>query len=392
MRVFLHDAGMRNNLLPLTYFKSIGELRIGILTQQESWAKAIGDSVELYSENTIIAEGEEILVIYAGLIATPRVVEQVATLERDKRLSCNVTLAARFYNDGRTSLHWDNLTALKNQELVIGDDVRIVTRPWHIFQQAQAAIEVDFEHITAGRTSAPLDPSVRIYGNHRIFLESGAQAIDCTLNTHGGIIYVGRGAEIMEGAAIRGTFALGEHSVVKMGAKIYGATTVGPECKVGGELSNVSIQSYSNKAHDGFIGNTVIGSWCNLGADTNCSNLKNTYEQVKIWSEVEGHYTSTGLQFCGLFMGDHSKTGINTMLNTGTSIGAFCNIFGSGFPRTWIPPFSWGGAAGFETQNIEQALRTARMVMARRGCELSKEAEDAAYKLYFEVLQNKKKQ
>ncbi|MGP1363388.1 MAG: glucose-1-phosphate thymidylyltransferase, partial [Bacteroides sp.] len=172
----------------------------------------------------------------------------------------------------------------------------------------------------------------------------------------------------------------------------YGATTIGPECKVGGELSNVSIQSYSNKAHDGFIGNAVIGSWCNLGADTNCSNLKNTYEQVKIWSEVEGHYISTGLQFCGLFMGDHSKTGINTMLNTGTSIGAFCNIFGSGFPRTWIPPFSWGGAAGFETQNIEQALRTARIVMARRGCELSKEAEDAAYKLYFEVLQNTKKQ
>ncbi|MGP1362748.1 MAG: putative sugar nucleotidyl transferase, partial [Bacteroides sp.] len=213
MRVFLHDAGMRNNLLPLTYFKSIGELRIGILTQQESWAKAIGDSVELYSENTTIAEGEEILVIYAGLIATPRVVAQVATLERGKRLSCDVTLAARFYNKGRTSLHWDNLTALKKQELVIGDDVRIVTHPWHIFQQAQAAIEVDFERITAGRTSAPLDPSVRIYGNHRIFLESGAQAIDCTLNTHSGSIYIGRGAEIMEGAAIRGTFALGEHSV-----------------------------------------------------------------------------------------------------------------------------------------------------------------------------------
>lgn len=382
MRILLHDANKTQQLLPLTYFKEISELRFGILTQCESWALALAQPVESYRKSSL-QNGEDIILIDAGLLPTQELLNQLSALPRQTRFSHEgVTLAAHLIYNENNPISWDNLALLPEYKYNAAEPIAKIERPWHIFQHADLAIRLDFARIVADRKSAPLDPSVQIFGSYPFFAEQGAKATACTLNTNEGPVYLGADSEIMEGAHIRGTFALGAHSVVKMGAKIYGATTIGPHCKIGGELANVNFQSYSNKAHDGFIGNAVIGSWCNLGADTNCSNLKNTYEEVKVWSEAEQRFQKTGTQFCGLLMGDHSKTGINTMLNTGTTIGAFCNIFGGGFPRTWIPPFSWGGSAGFQLHNIETALTTARAVMARRQCLLTEEQEQAARKLH----------
>ncbi len=387
MRIFLHDANRTRHLLPLTYFKAICELRFGILTQLESWTLALSTPVENYT--TSAPNVEECILIDSGLLASQALVEQISALPQQTRLvHRDVTLAAHLAKNNESASEWDNLSSLPSIEFQDSAAPVLISRPWHIFQHADLAIRLDFARIVTNRKSAPLDASVQVFGSYPLFAEEGAKATACTFNTNEGPIYLGAGAEVMEGAHIRGTFALGAHSVVKMGAKIYGATTLGPHCKVGGELANVNFQSYTNKAHDGFIGNAVIGSWCNLGADTNCSNLKNTYEEVKVWSEVEQRFIKTGTQFCGLFMGDHSKTGINTMLNTGTCIGAFCNIFGDGFPRTWIPPFSWGGSAGFKTHDLETALNTARAVMARRECTLSEQQEQAARKLHNTLANN----
>jgi len=376
-----------DNLLPLTYFKHIGELRFGILTQLESWQLALGEKVELFYEGDVLPP--DATFIYAGLLTDPQIVDRVKKLPHATKLEGTIggecAVLAYHTPTAETS---ENVNLAQAAKTVLDPDeiIYCVTRPWHIFQYAAQAIRWDFERLTAGRKSAALDASVRTFGKYPIFVEEGAQLWDCTLNASEGVIYIGAQAEVMEGVHIRGSFALGEHSVVKMGAKIYGATTIGPHCKVGGELANVNIQSYSNKAHDGFIGNSVIGSWCNLGADTNSSNLKNTYEEVRVWSVAENTFVPTGTQFCGLLMGDHSKTAINTMLNTGTVIGAFCNIFGGGFPRTWIPPFSWGGSAGFRPHDIKTALETARRVMARRSISLSQEMEEAARKLHTQTV------
>lgn len=387
MRIFLHDANRTRHLLPLTYFKAICELRFGILTQLESWTLALSTPVENYT--TSDPSVEECILIDSGLLASQALVEQISALPKQTRLvHRDVTLAIHLAKNDESASGWDNLSSLPSIEFQDSVAPVLISRPWHIFQHADLAIRLDFARIVTNRKSAPLDASVQVFGSYPLFAEEGAKATACTFNTNEGPIYLGAGAEVMEGAHIRGTFALGAHSAVKMGAKIYGATTLGPHCKVGGELANVNFQSYTNKAHDGFIGNAVIGSWCNLGADTNCSNLKNTYEEVKVWSEVEQRFIKTGTQFCGLFMGDHSKTGINTMLNTGTCIGAFCNIFGGGFPRTWIPPFSWGGSAGFKTHDLETALNTARAVMARRECTLSEQQEQAARKLHNTLANN----
>lgn len=387
MRIFLHDANRTRHLLPLTYFKAICELRFGILTQLESWTLALSTPVENYTTSELNLE--ECILIDSGLLASQALVEQISALPQQTRLvHRDVTLAAHLAKNNESASEWDNLSSLPSIEFQDSAAPVLISRPWHIFQHADLAIRLDFARIVTNRKSAPLDASVQVFGSYPLFAEEGAKATACTFNTNEGPIYLGAGAEVMEGAHIRGTFALGAHSVVKMGAKIYGATTLGPHCKVGGELANVNFQSYTNKAHDGFIGNAVIGSWCNLGADTNCSNLKNTYEEVKVWSEVEQRFIKTGTQFCGLFMGDHSKTGINTMLNTGTCIGAFCNIFGGGFPRTWIPPFSWGGSAGFKTHDLGTALNTARAVMARRECTLSEQQEQAARKLHNTLTNN----
>jgi UDP-N-acetylglucosamine diphosphorylase/glucosamine-1-phosphate N-acetyltransferase len=239
--------------------------------------------------------------------------------------------------------------------------------PWDIFQKNGQALLDDFNLLTNHRKSAPVSKTNNILGKHNIFLEEGAKMEFATVNAEKGPVYIGKDAEIMEGSVIRGPLAMCEHSVLKLAAKIYGPTTLGPYCKVGGEVNNTVFIGYSNKAHDGFLGNSVIGEWCNLGADTNNSNLKNNYTEVKLWNYVEEKFVPTGLQFCGLIMGDHSKCGINTMFNTGTVIGINANIFGEGFPRNFIPSFSWGGVKGFKEYNREKAYEVAEKVMQRRN-------------------------
>ncbi|MBQ1695626.1 MAG: glucose-1-phosphate thymidylyltransferase, partial [Bacteroidales bacterium] len=232
-------------------------------------------------------------------------------------------------------------------------------------------INKDFELLTAGRKSRPLSATNVSFGKCPVFVEEGCSIECATLNTNDGPIYIGANAEVMEGANIRGPFALCEHGVLKMGAKMYGDTTVGPWCKVGGELSNVVFFGYSNKAHDGFLGNSVVGEWCNFGADSNNSNLKNNYAEVKLWNYDTQKFENTGLQFCGLVFGDHSKCGINTMFNTGTVVGVSANIFGAGFPSKYVPSFSWGGASGFTEYKLDTAFEVMSRVMARRHVEFT---------------------
>jgi UDP-N-acetylglucosamine diphosphorylase/glucosamine-1-phosphate N-acetyltransferase len=238
---------------------------------------------------------------------------------------------------------------------------------WRIFQFNPEQIRLDYALITSGKKSSGIqDKHTIVYNESNIFVEEGVSIRAAILNAEDGPIYLGKNSIVQEGAIIKGPFALCEGSTVGMGSKMRGDTTVGPHSKVGGEISNSVIFGYSNKGHDGFIGNTVIGEWCNLGADTNTSNLKNNYENVKLWNYAKGGFTDTGLQFCGLMMGDHSKCGINTMFNTGTVVGVSANIFGDGFPRNFIPSFSWGGANGFTTYQIKKAYETAQKVMERR--------------------------
>jgi UDP-N-acetylglucosamine diphosphorylase/glucosamine-1-phosphate N-acetyltransferase len=261
-----------------------------------------------------------------------------------------------------------------------------VNRPYDLFLYAADHIAGDMELLTQNRTSASLsDTNIRI-GEHKIFIEEGAVLECAVLNATKGPIYIGKDAEVMEGSMIRGPFCMGEGSVLKMGAKVYGATALGPHCVAGGELSNVIMQGYSNKGHDGFLGNAVLGEWCNIGADSNCSNLKNTYDEVKLWNYTSGKFEKSGQQFCGLIMGDHSKCGINTMFNTGTVVGVAANIFGAGFPRQFIPDFSWGGASGFVTYKLDAAKKTAALVMPRRKKDFNK-IEELILEKVFEITE-----
>jgi UDP-N-acetylglucosamine diphosphorylase/glucosamine-1-phosphate N-acetyltransferase len=266
-----------------------------------------------------------------------------------------------------------------------------VQNTWDIFAKNDTALRADFELVTQDRKSQPIPKSVNVIAPENIFIEEGAKLEFVTLNASTGPIYIGKDAEIMEGSVIRGPFALCEGAGVKLASKVYGATTVGPYSKIGGEVNNSVLFAYSNKGHDGFLGNSVLGEWCNIGADSNNSNLKNNYEEVKLWSyETEG-FAKTGLQFCGLMMGDHSKCGINTMFNTGTVVGVSANIFGSGFPRNFVPSFSWGGAAGFTTYTTSKAFATAKLVMSRRNVEFD-EKEQAILEHVFEETKKWRKE
>jgi UDP-N-acetylglucosamine diphosphorylase/glucosamine-1-phosphate N-acetyltransferase len=254
------------------------------------------------------------------------------------------------------------------KKIVYSDSVFEINHVWDIFQKNAEAIRSDFELISKGRTSQKLSETVTVIGDKNlVFLEPGAKAEACILNTSSGPIYIGVDAEIMEGSVVRGPLALCEHSALKLSTKIYGATTIGPHCKVGGEVNNSVIFGYSNKAHDGFLGNSVVGEWCNLGADTNNSNLKNNYSNVKLYNYAHNKQVDTGLKFCGLIMGDYSKSGINTMFNTGTVVGIGSNIFGGGFPPSTIPNFSWGGSEGFEPHVLDKLFETSEKVYERRG-------------------------
>jgi UDP-N-acetylglucosamine diphosphorylase/glucosamine-1-phosphate N-acetyltransferase len=262
--------------------------------------------------------------------------------------------------------------------------------PWHIFSFNDHALRDDFKLLTKGRTSAPISPTNRVVSPENVFLEEGAVAEFSILNGSTGPIYIGKDAEIMEGCVVRGPLAMCEHSALKLGAKIYGATTLGPHTKVGGEVNNSVIFGYSSKAHDGFLGNSVLGEWCNLGADTNNSNLKNNYAEVRIWNYPHERFIGTGLQFCGLIMGDHSKSAINTMFNTGTVVGVSANIFGAGFPKNFVPSFTWGGPQGMTIYSLPKVFEVAKLVMKRRDIEFD-EIEQKILTRIFEMTSKYRK-
>ena len=368
MNYILFDGPSRKKLLPFTYTRPVADLRIGILTIREKWEKHLGSTTstiteEYLSEKFPMVEFEENVMINASYIPTEVLVEQVLDLQENQALFDGDDIVAFYTKDTQEEIDFDTYEQLE----VTVECVFKIENNWDIFSKNHEAIQLDFDLITEGRTSAEIPKGVQTLHAENIFIEEGAKLNFCTLNASAGPIYIGKDAEIMEGALIRGPFALCEHAAVKMGAKIYTGTTIGPYCKVGGEVTNSVLMAYSNKGHDGYLGNSVLGEWCNIGADSNNSNLKNNYEEVRLWDyETEG-FAKTGLQFCGLMMGDHSKCGINTMFNTGTVIGVSVNIFGTGFPRNFVPSFSWGGASGFTTYKTNKAFQTAKLVMERRN-------------------------
>ena len=315
------------------------------------------------------------LLINGTLLPNPKIAKLIIGLNQNEAILSNGELIAARLNEKQFNLlnSEEPINEINGMEIGRNDGYVKINNLWDIFQFNGEEIKSDFDLLTKNRPSQELSDSNRVIGNHQIFLEEGAKVECSILNTTGGPIYIGKDAEVMEGSIIRGPFALCENGVVKMGAKIYGDTTLGPYCKAGGELNNVVMSGYSSKGHDGFLGNSVVGEWCNFGADSNNSNLKNNYAEVKLWDYQENRFQSTGLQFCGLIMGDHSKCGINTMFNTGTVIGVNCNIYGAGFPRNFVPSFSWGGSGGYKLYQFDKAIETATKVMARRGKEMDEE-------------------
>ncbi|HEX8270269.1 MAG TPA: GlmU family protein [Flavobacterium sp.] len=391
MNYILFDGTVRTALLPFTFTRPVADIRIGILTIREKWEKYLGSTTttlteEYLSDKFPMVEMEQNVMINASFLPNEVLSEMVKILEPNQAIFKDDEVIAFFTEDTQEEVDFDNYEIIE-----YNDDCLFIANTWDIFAKNDVAIREDFEFLTEDRTSQPIPKTVNVISPENIFIEEGAKLEFVTLNASTGPIYIGKDAEIMEGSIIRGPFALCEHATVKIGAKVYGATTVGPHCRIGGEVSNSVLFGYSNKGHDGFLGNSVLGEWCNIGADSNNSNLKNNYEEVKLWNYEKERFTKTGLQFCGLMMGDHSKCGINTMFNTGTVVGVSANIFGSGFPRNFIPSFSWGGASGFETYITKKAFETARLVMSRRDVDFD-EKEAAILEHVFEETKKWRKE
>ncbi|MEZ4802465.1 MAG: GlmU family protein [Gelidibacter sp.] len=371
MNYILFDGPSRNNLLPFTFTRPVADIRVGILTIREKWETYLGYTTTTITEDYLsdkypMVEMDDNVMINASFLPNAELVEMVKGLEENQAIFKSEDVIAFYTKNAEEDINFDTFEAIE-----YNDEVLKIEHTWDIFSKNAQALEDDFELLTKGRRSQPIPSSNNIISGQNIFVEEGAKMEFVTLNASTGSIYIGKDAEIMEGSIIRGPFALCEHSTVKLGAKIYGPTTVGPHSKVGGEVNNSVIFGYSNKGHDGFLGNSVLGEWCNLGADTNNSNLKNNYAEVRLWDYTTESFARTGLQFCGLMMGDHSKCGINTMFNTGTVVGVSANIFGSGFPRNFVPSFSWGGNGGFTTYLTKKAFEVAEVVMARRDIVLT---------------------
>ena len=383
MNYILFDGPARNALLPFTFTRPVADILIGIMTIRQKWEMRLGSTTttlteEYLSEKFPMVEMEENVMINASFVPNAVLAEMVGGLKSNQAIFKGEDVIAFYTGENQEEVNFDTYEIIEFE----GECLR-VEHTWDIFSKNDAAIREDFELLTEGRKSQPIPKSVNTIAKESIFIEEGAKLEFVTLNASTGPIYIGKNAEIMEGSVIRGPFALCEGAGVKLGAKVYGATTVGPYSKIGGEVNNSVLFGYSNKGHDGFLGNSVLGEWCNIGADSNNSNLKNNYEEVKLWDYETESFEKTGLQFCGLMMGDHSKCGINTMFNTGTVVGVSANIFGAGFPRNFVPSFSWGGAAGFTVYMTRKAFETARLVMSRRGVDFD-EKEAAILQHVFE--------
>ena len=375
MNYILFDGPVRNQLLPFTYTRPVADIRVGILTIREKWELYLQTTTTTVTEDYLadkypMVELEENVMLNASYLPNNELVELIVGLEKNQAIFKDEDIIAFYTTDAQEEIDFDTYEAIE-----FDNDITKIEHTWEIFSKNGEAILQDFELLTKDRKSEPIPTSNNIIAPENIFIEEGAVVQFATLNASAGPIYIGKDAEIMEGSLVRGPLALCDHATLKLGAKIYGPTTIGPHSKVGGEVNNSVLFGYSNKGHDGFLGNSVIGEWCNLGADTNNSNLKNNYVEVKLWDYETERFAKTGLQFCGLMMGDHSKCGINTMFNTGTVIGVNANIFGSGFPRNFVPSYSWGGASGFTTYLTSKAFEVAKVVMARRGVAFTSQDE-----------------
>jgi UDP-N-acetylglucosamine diphosphorylase/glucosamine-1-phosphate N-acetyltransferase len=373
----------RRSLLPFTFTRPTSEIRVGIWTIKEHWEAILEQPVSYLTEEYLngkfpVWKETENLFLNGNIIPDAPLINAARELSLGQRLVKNGTPLAAYAEGWPDPLYPYG----RFRDVEFEGEISIIRNLWDIFNQCGIHIQSQFHHITKERKSQPLSPTNRIIGNGKVFIEEGAK-VECSIfNTEAGPIYIGKNAEVMEGCLIRGPFVLAHHATLKMGAKIYGPTVIGPHCKVGGEVNNSVFFGYSNKAHDGFIGNSVIGEWCNLGADTNNSNLKNNYSEVNVHSIESGKPIPTGLKFCGVFMGDHAKCGINTMLNTGTVIGIGANIFGSGFPPKYVPSFSWGGLEGSERFQIEKAVSLAKEVFSRRSVDFDQTEETLMRTLY----------
>jgi UDP-N-acetylglucosamine diphosphorylase/glucosamine-1-phosphate N-acetyltransferase len=365
--ILFDDPLIQLNLLPFTFTRPTGKIRVGILTIAEKWEHWLNTKSYYKTEGYLqkkfsIHSTDQNLLINGAVCPDQKLVDTVKSLPAGYFLVKGTLLIAAF----KPEAAMDNTNTIE-----YADDVTVIDRTWKIFLENARQLKIDFGRITAGRRSAGVqDKHTKVYGEENLFVEEGVTIRAAIINAETGPVYLGKNSIVQEGAIIRGSFALCEGAHLNMGAKMRGDTTVGPYSKVGGEVSTSVIFGYSNKAHDGFMGCSVLGEWCNLGADTNTSNLKNNYEPVKLWNHAQQAFENTGLQFCGLMMGDHSKCGINTMFNTGTVVDVSANIFGEGFPRNYIPSFAWGGAGGMTTYKPDKALETASRAMGRRNIAL----------------------
>ncbi|MDC3050294.1 GlmU family protein, partial [Flavobacteriales bacterium] len=375
MNYILFDD-FRGNLLPLTYTRPVSEIRIGILTITKKWEHFFKKKFSFYTEDYLqqkfsLITKEDNLWVNGSICPDTNLVSAIQSLSVNQCLMQNETLIA-----------YRSKKSIPSDVILYEDNFMQISQLWHIFEYNDDCIKSDFKLITEGRISELISETNACTNPENIFLEEGAKVEHAILNASTGPIYVGKNAQIMEGCIVRGPLAMCENSVLKMGAKIYGATTLGPYCKAGGEVNNSLLMGYSNKSHDGFLGNSVLGEWCNLGADTNNSNLKNNYAEVRLWNYPSERFINTGLQFCGLVMGDHSKCGINTMFNTGSVVGVSANIYGTGFPRNFVPSFSWGGSAGYVSYHLNKVFEVAEKVMQRRAVDFNQVEKDILVKIF----------
>ncbi len=363
MNFILFDGPERDHLLPLTFTRPVGELRTGILTIKEKWEAHLGLTCSYLTQDYLsdkypmVDLGNNIL-INAAFIPTADLVEKIKNLKEQQALLSDDDIIA-IYTHPEDEIEIENFDTIQYSEELIH-----ILRPFDLFSYNDKTLEADFKLLTEGRDSQPISNTNRVLAPENIFIEEGAEVEFSILNASKGPIYIGRNAKVLEGCLIRGGLALCDNSQLNMGAKIYGATTIGPHSKIGGEVNNSILIGYSSKGHEGYLGNAVLGEWCNLGADTNNSNLKNDYSEVKLWNFATNKFEKTGLQFCGLIMGDHSKCAINTQFNTGTVVGVCANIFEAGFPKNMIPSFTWGSSSEYR---VSKAHNVAEKVMLRRN-------------------------
>jgi len=386
--IILFDDESREQMLPLSYTRPVAEIRTGIFTIRERWEKLLKGNASYITSEYLNGRfpmhlEDDNFVINGAIMPNDRMVRLIEQLEPNEALMEEGNLIAARLNRQQFELLLRDESIEEITGIELGDTPFIhLSYPWDLFLYLRATIEYDYHLITSGRTSQSMPSNNQVVAGDNIFLEEGAQVSCAILNAQSGPIYIGKNAHVMEGAVIRGPVTIGEGSQIKMGAKIYGPTAIGPDCKVGGEVKEVVFLGHSNKAHDGYLGNSIIGEWCNLGAGCTVSNLKNNYSNVRMWDYSTRSMKDSGLQHLGMVMGDHSKAGIQTMFNTGTIVGVASNIFGEGFPPKFIPSFSWGGASGISTHRLDEAMLTAKRVMARRDIAFNGEDESILKKVF----------